>query len=161
MKNVNKILVMPAFCAMIISSIVSAQVTNPSNNLSIAKAMYDAVAKGDFPSFLGAMDQKIEWNEAENFPYADGNPYIGPDAVVKGVFQRIMSDWEYWTPAELEFHETKDEMVIITGRYNAKNKTTGKIIKAQFVHMWWFKNGKAMKFQQYADTQQVNKAMTR
>ncbi len=42
-------------------------------NLEIVKGMYDAAAKADFPAFLGAMDAAIEWNEAENFPYADRN----------------------------------------------------------------------------------------
>ena len=128
-------------------------------NLSIVKGMYDAVGKGDFPAFLGAMDEAIEWNEAENFPYADRNPYIGPQAVAEGVFGRIGADWEYWTLTDLAFHETKDDMVIVTGRYNAKNNGTGKTIKAQFTHMWRLKDGKAASFQQYTDTLQVNNAM--
>lgn len=36
------------------------------------------------------------WNEAENFPYADGNPYVGSQAIVEGVFGRIVADWDYW-----------------------------------------------------------------
>ncbi len=128
-------------------------------NLEIVTGMYDAVAKGDFPAFLGAMDEAIEWNEAENFPYADRNPYMGPQAVAEGVFGRIGADWEYWTLSDHEFHETKDEMVIVTGRYNAKHKITGNIIKAQFTHIWRLKDGKATNFQQYADTYQVNNAM--
>ena len=128
-------------------------------NLEIVKGMYDAAAKADFPAFLGAMDPAIVWNEAENFPYADRNPYIGPQAIAEGVFGRIAADWEYWTLSDLEFHETKDDMIIVTGRYNAKNNATGKIIKAQVTHMWRLKDGKATSFQQYADTYQVNKAM--
>ena len=128
-------------------------------NVAIVKGMYDAADKGDFPAFLGAMDAAIEWNEAENFPYADRNPYIGPQAVAEGVFGRIGADWEYWILSDHEFHETKNDMIIVTGRYNAKHKITGKIIKAQFTHMWRLQHGKATNFQQYADTYQVNKAM--
>ncbi len=128
-------------------------------NVEIVKAMYDAAGKGDFPAFLGAMDAGIVWNEAENFPYADHNPYIGPQAVAEGVFGRIAADWKYWTLSDHEFHDTKDDMIIVTGRYNAKNNATGKIIKAQFTHMWRLKNEKATTFQQYSDTYQVNKAM--
>lgn len=40
-------------------------------NLNIIKEMYNAVATGNFPAFLNSMDAAIEWNEAENFPYAD------------------------------------------------------------------------------------------
>jgi hypothetical protein len=37
------------------------------------------------------MDPSIEWNEAENFIYADRNPYVGPQAVLEGVFTRLGS----------------------------------------------------------------------
>ena len=121
--------------------------------------MYQAAATGDFPAFLGSMDAAIEWNEAENFPYADGNPYIGPNAVAAGVFGRIAADWEYWTLSDLEYHETNGDKIIVTGRYNAKHKITGKIIKAQFTHVWTVKNDKAIRFQQYVDTKQVADAM--
>ena len=127
--------------------------------LNTIKQMYQAVANGDFPAFLNCMDTAIEWNEAENFPYADGNPYIGPDAVAGGVFGRIAADWEYWTLSDLEYYESNSDKVIVTGRYNAKNKLTGKIINAQFTHMWTVKNDKATSFQQYADTKQITDAM--
>ncbi len=136
-----------------------ALVPDLSKNPDIIKGMYDAVAKGDFPSFLNAMDPNIEWNESENFPYADNNPYIGPQAIAEGVFGRIGAEWEYWTLSDLAFHEPKGEMIIVTGRYNAKHKITGKVIRAQFAHFWWLVNGKATRFQQYADTFQVNNAM--
>ena len=128
-------------------------------NLAIVKGMYNAAARADFPAFLGAIDAAIEWKEAENFPYADRNPYIGPQAVAEGVFGRIAADWEYWTLSDLQFHDTKEDMIIVIGRYNAKNNATEKIIKVPFTPMWRLKNDKATSFQQYADTYQVNKAM--
>ena len=128
-------------------------------NSETIKNMYHAVASGDFPAFLNGMDATFEWNEAENFPYADGNPYIGPNAVAAGVFGRIAADWDYWTLSDLEYHETNGDKIIVTGRYNAKNKITGKIIKAQFTHLWTVKNNKATRFQQYTDTKQVVDAM--
>jgi ketosteroid isomerase-like protein len=65
-------------------------------NVKTVQSMYAAFASGDVPTVLGSMDPKIEWNEAENFPYADGNPYVGPDAIVEGVFARLVGEWEYW-----------------------------------------------------------------
>lgn len=52
----------------------------------LVRGIYDAFGKGDVPAVLGAMDPGIEWNEAENFIYADGNPYVGPQAVARGCF---------------------------------------------------------------------------
>ena len=53
------------------------------------------------------------------------------------------------------------ERVIALGRCHAKNKATGTVIDAQFAHFWTLENGKATRFQQYADTAQAAKAVGR
>lgn len=129
------------------------------SNLQIVKYMYGSFAIGDVPAVVVDMDTNIEWNESENFPYADGNPYIGPDAIVKGVFSRLGSEWDYWKLTDRVYYESQNGEMLVTGRYNAKYKKTGKEINAQFVHIFWIESGKVVKFQQYADTHQVNAAM--
>jgi uncharacterized protein len=121
--------------------------------------MYDSFAKGDVEAVLSMMTTDIEWNEAENFIYADGNPYIGPEAILGGVFGRIGEEWEYWNLADLQVMEMDNEMVLATGRYQAKHKNTGKEIDAQMAHLWWTKNGKVIRFQQFVDTKQVSEAV--
>jgi len=127
-------------------------------NVDLVRGMYDAFASGDVPAVLASFDPEIVWNEAENFPYADGNPYVGPQAVVDGVFARLGSEWEYWN---LDIEEILDagDRAIAVGRYHAKNKETGKVINAQFTHFWTIRDGKATRFQQYADTAQASKAV--
>jgi uncharacterized protein len=61
-------------------------------NGEVIKGVYDAFARGDVASVLGAFDGQIHWMEAENFLYADRNPYMGPQAVAEGVFQRIITN---------------------------------------------------------------------
>ena len=129
-----------------------------SENEKTVENMYAAFASGDVPSVLAAFDENIEWREAENFPYADGNPYRGPQAIAEGVFQRLGADWRYWNLQVDEIHGAGDT-VVACGRYKAENKKTGRAIDAQFAHVWTIKNGRAAKFQQYADTLQVAAAM--
>ena len=59
------------------------------SNVQIVRGIYESFGSGDTPAVLEQMDQSIEWNEAENFVYADLNPYIGPQAVLKGLFTRL------------------------------------------------------------------------
>ncbi len=129
------------------------------SNFEIVKSIYDNFAKGDIPAFLAVLDPKVEWNEAENFIYADGSPYIGPDSFNKGVLARIGADWEYWKIGELQLTDMSNNMVLATGRYQAKNKNTGKEINAQVAHVWTLKSGKVVIFQQYTDTKQVAEAV--
>lgn len=129
------------------------------DNAGVIQSLYDAFAKGDVPGVLAGLDEEVVWNEAENFPYADGNPYVGHDAVVNGVFARIGAEWEYWNLVDMSLSEMGSDKVFATGRYNAKHKRTGKSINAQFVHVWTLKDGKAIQFQQYSDTKQVAAAI--
>jgi uncharacterized protein len=123
-------------------------------NVAVIRGIYDAFAVGDVPGVLGRMSPDIVWNEAENFPYADGNPYVGPEAIAKGVFTRCATEWDGFGVAVEEILDAGDTVVTL-GRYVGTYKATGKPQRTQLVHVWRVAGGKAVRFQQYADTLQV------
>jgi ketosteroid isomerase-like protein len=123
-------------------------------NVELIRCLYEAFARGDGAAVLGAMDPGIVWNEAENFPYADRNPYVGPMAVAEGVFGRIGAEWDQFQATPGEILDAGDTVVAL-GRYTGTFKTTGKQLNAQFAHVWRVRNGKIAAFQQYADTAQA------
>lgn len=131
-------------------------VSDPKN-LNVVDAMYKAFAIGDIPAVLGNFDAKIVWNEAEGNKLADGNPYIGPDAVLNGVFVRLGADHEYFKLADIKLHEMNNNQVLATLRYDGKFKN-GKAYDAQVAHLWTLKYGKAIGFQQYVDTKKLDEA---
>ncbi len=126
-------------------------------NLDVVKGLYDAFAKGDVPAVLGAFDPKIEWREAESFRYADRNPYLGPQAVAEGVFQRIVTEVEQFAAVPENFIDGGDT-IVVEGRYKGQVKATGTPVNAQFVHVMHLRGGKVVRFQQYTDTAQWSKA---
>ena len=128
------------------------------NSVELVRSMYSAFATGNIPAVVAKMDPEIEWNEAENFPYADKNPYIGPEAVVEGVFARLVDDWNGWT-LDIDEYLDAGDAAVVTGRYRATHAQTGNKINAQFTHVWKVREGKAISFQQYVDTAQVQQAM--
>ena len=121
------------------------------------RAVYKAFGTGDIPYVLSVFDPQIEWNEAENFLYADGNPYIGPQAILQGVFAHLGADWENFSATPDEIVGAGDAVVSF-GRYRGTFKKTGVAVNAQFVHVFKFKDGKAIRFQQYTDTAQFRDA---
>lgn len=129
-------------------------------NVQLIRAMYDAFDVGDVNGVLGRMSADIVWNEAENFPYADGNPYIGPEAVAKGVFARCIGEWDGFRVVVDEIFDA-GETVITVGRECGTCKATGNVMNAQMVHVWRIANGKATRFQQYVDTLHVARAIGR
>ena len=132
-----------------------AEETPEVSNADRIKVLYDAFAQGDVPTVLSGLTADVTWNEAENFIYADGNPYVGHDAVVNGVFARLGAEWEYWNLTDKVFRNIEDDMVLVTGRYQAKNKATGKVLNSQFAHVWTMQDTLAAAFQQYTDTKQA------
>jgi uncharacterized protein len=130
------------------------------SNADPVKALYAAFAKGDMPAALATMAPDIVWNEAENYPYADRNPYVGPEAVLHGVFARIGGDWEGFAATPDEFIDGGDTIVSL-GHYTGAFKATGKPMRAQFAHVCRVKDGKITRFQQYADTLGTAVAMGR
>ncbi|HEX2763867.1 MAG TPA: nuclear transport factor 2 family protein [Allosphingosinicella sp.] len=123
-------------------------------NVELVRAIYAAFAAGEVPAVVARMAPDIEWNEAENFPYADGNPYRGPEAILGGVFARLGSEWDGFAAVPEEFLGAGDTVVVI-GRYRGTYKSTGRMLDAQMVHVWHIEDGKAARFQQYTDTLQA------
>ncbi len=123
-------------------------------NVALVQGIYAAFGAGDVPGVVSRMSPDIVWNEAENFPYADGNPYVGPGAIAAGVFARCGSEWDGFAAIPEEFLDAGDTVVVL-GRYRGSYKATGRPQNAQFVHVWRVAGGKASAFQQYVDTLQV------
>jgi ketosteroid isomerase-like protein len=123
-------------------------------NVELVRSIYAAFAAGDVPGVVARMAPDMVWNEAENFPYADGNPYRGPDAIFGGVFARIGSEWDGFAALPEEYLDAGGTVVVL-GRYRGTCKATGRPFDAQMAHVWRLEGGKAKAFQQYTDTLQA------
>lgn len=123
-------------------------------NVDLVRSIYEAFAAGDVPGVVARMSPDMVWNEAENFPYADGNPYRGPEAILGGVFARLGSEWDGFAASPEEFLDAGDTVVVL-GRYRGTCKATGRSMDAQLAHVWRVADGKATRFQQYTDTLQA------
>lgn len=121
-------------------------------NLDTVKGVYAAFSAGDIPAVLGVMSPGIVWNEAENnLPLAQGNPYVGPQAVLEGVFIRLGEEFDGFTVVP-ERYLADGDTVVMSGRYTAVARATGLPVNPQVVHVWTFDDGKVASFQQHADT---------
>ncbi len=131
-----------------------------AQNSKTIEALYTAMGRGDIPFMMGNFDPRIVWNEAENFVYADHSPYVGVETLLSGLFARLAGEWDGFAAVP---HEIVDggETVVALGRYGGVYKATGVKVNAQFVHVFWFKDGKIATFQQYTDTAQFKDAVSR
>ena len=126
-------------------------------NTEIVRRIYDAFANGNVPAVLDSFDPKIEWREPEGLRYADRNPYVGPEAIVEGVFQRVLADIRDFRVVPGHFIDGGDT-VVVEGRFGGTVNATGSSIDAQFVHIWELRNGKIIHLRIYTDTEQWARA---
>ena len=126
------------------------------SNRQLVQSPYDAFAQGDAGTVLGAMQPEVDWNEAEGSPYADQNPYTGPQRAGEGVFGRLMQDFDNFTvtPEQLV---AEGDTVVALGRYRGTHKRSDRPLDAQFAHDWTIQYGKVTGFQQYTDTAQYQR----
>jgi len=140
-----------ALAALLASVGTQAQSPDAAKPRAVVETVYTAFAQGDVETFAGLMAPDIVWNEAEGNPYANLNPYIGPEAVMSGLMARFVSEWEDISVTPHEY-VVEGDCVVVFGRYNETWKATGKKLDIPFVHSWTVNDGKLVAFQQYTDT---------
>lgn len=122
-----------------------------ADNATTIRGIYEAVSRGDVAAALAAMDERIEWNEAEHYTYWPGGAFTGPQAVVTGVLARIAQDLQDFR-IDVRRIVAAGDTVLVEARYRGSVKATGKAFDAQAAHVWDLRDGKAVRFQQYTDT---------
>lgn len=122
-----------------------------SSSKALVEGIYAAFAAGDVEAFTNALATDIVWNEAENFPYADRNPYHGVEQIIEGILARTAEEWDEFSIQMNDFIDGGDQIVSM-GRYTGTYTKTGKKLDAQAAHVWTVKDGKVVRFQQYIDT---------
>ena len=126
--------------------------------LETIKAAYAAFGRNDPSVLFGAMDPAINWNEAEGYPLADGNPYIGPQVIGERVFGRLLAAIDNFSAVPATYIDGGDHVVAL-GRYGGTMKNSGATLNAPFCHVYRFQNGRMMSFQQFTDTEQWSRLM--
>ena len=129
-----------------------------TNRCQIVKRFYRLYAIRDIASTLGLFDPQIEMHPAENFIYATGKPFVGPDEIRGSIFTRVDAEWDGFTATAEEILGA-GEVVIARGRYRGTFKVTGTPIDAEFVHVFRFKDRKIAMWQSYTDTAQFKEAI--
>jgi uncharacterized protein len=122
------------------------------------QAAYAAFGRNDPSVLFAAMDPSIAWSEAEGYPLADGNPYSGPQAIGERVFGRLQGVIDNFTAVPSTFIDGGDHVVVV-GRYGGTMKAGGAKLDAPFCHVYRFRNGKVVTFQQFTDTAQWARLM--
>ncbi|HEU5378184.1 MAG TPA: nuclear transport factor 2 family protein [Ktedonobacteraceae bacterium] len=127
-------------------------------NVTLTQNIYEAFGRGDMAPFLGAMDPNVEWHE----PGGPGYPYPGVHQGVQGVlgevFGQVPSLYEEFNLASRDFVDAGDR-VIVLGDFYGKAKTSGTSFQVPFVHIFTYRDGKCVHYQNYTDSGTIAAAL--
>lgn len=127
-----------------------------SKNYDVIAAHYAASDRSDIDGMLAPLTAETRWTEMAGFPYA--GTYVGPQAVIEGVFKRIGAEWKAYN-FDLESLLDAGDSIVSVGTYTGVFKATGKAMTARVVHVWSMQDGKVVNFEQFTDTKLVNDVM--
>ena len=122
-------------------------------NKEVIHGLYENFAVGDVPAVLANFDDNITWVEADGFPL--NGTFVGPQAVLEGVFMRLGEFSNDWGVVVERFIADGDT-VVADGKYTWNHKESGEPCEVRMAHIWTLADGKATGFLQHVDTVRVH-----
>lgn len=130
--------------------------SSQQQNVDIVREGYEAFNEGDIDTVLERFDENIEWIEPERSRY--GGTYHGPDAVVENVFEPTLSDVDDLQVEPDRFIDG-GETVVALGHFRGTVAESGEDVEIPFAHAIDLADGRFVRFQNYTDTAQFERAL--
>ncbi len=125
------------------------------DNISKLKKAYQDFAVGNVEDAMTIFHPEIIWDECKGFPFVTGDGvFKGAEAIDQGVFMKLPEYYEGFKVDIKELHEAGDKIIMI-GHYVGIWAETGKKFKANAVHVWTFKDDKAIHYFEAVDTAEI------
>jgi uncharacterized protein len=127
-------------------------------NTAVVKQAYAAFGRGDIPALLALVDENVDWH-----------PVIGTDShvptsgrrrgrsEVARFFETVGKSISFAVFDPREFVAQGDKVVAL-GHYTATAIPTGGTFDSDWVMTFTLKNGKIVKFSEFSDSAQLNRA---
>ena len=127
-------------------------------NLDLIRATYEGSSEENGRNLRAVLSADTAWTEAEGFPYA--GTYVGPEAILAGVFARLATEWTGYR-ADVHTYLEDGDRVAAFGVYSGTYRATDKSMRAAFAHLYEVRGGKIVRMQQYVDSHMVQQALAR
>lgn len=129
--------------------------TTQSTDVATVRAAYEAFNSGDMPGVLAVMQPDIEWIESAG-PYQ--GRYVGPQAIVDGVFAPVPEDWSEFTVTPDEFLEAGD-VIVVLGWFAGTARASGTSFRSRFAHVIRMRDGLEASFEDISDAHALHVAL--
>jgi ketosteroid isomerase-like protein len=123
-------------------------------NKETVSILYALFQKGDIAVLLEQLSDDINWTtggDSAEIPFAGTR---NGKKEVKEFFHQVSNTTQFSKIEPLQLIE-EDNCVVALGLSEGINTSTGKTLANHWAHVWYFSNGKVVKFWSYIDTAQI------
>ena len=123
----------------------------PNGNVQIVRDCYQAFQKGELEAMFAVFAPDIEWESVgrrEDFPTLGLRRGIAP---VREFFRLVADILEFHAFTPHELHGVGN-IVFAMGSYDMTIRKTRRRVGSDWLHVFWVKNGKVMRFREFTDT---------
>ncbi len=127
-----------------------------TRNIETIRSIYSAFGRGDISSILNQMDEGMVFI----VPGSSAVPLAGTRTglhEVRRFFEDLERRMEFFTFEPREFI-AQGNRVVVLAHYEGRNRVTGRSFSAESAMLWTIGNGKAIRYQEYTDTEALAKA---
>lgn len=123
-----------------------------AQNTQVVKDAYAAFQRGDINTILGSLDDAVVWEAVK------GTEGVVPTAGVRrgrpavGEFFSQVNDSITFDVFEPREFVAQGDTVVTIGQYRGKAKSTGRPFSSDWVMVFTFRNGKVVRFREFADS---------
>ena len=118
-------------------------------NVALLRGAYEAFQRGDIDAVMKAFDPNIEWYSPGPADLPTAGKRRG-QAAVSEFFAALDNMVEIQRFEPKEFFDVGDTVVVL-GEDTSRVKATGRMIEGEWAHVCTVRNGKMIRFREYAD----------
>ena len=126
---------------------------NEQQNLDVVRTMYAAFGRGDLEGILASLDPEVSWQTpgAPDLPTAGLRQGI---PAIRQFFGLLLSTFDIADFQPQDFLATDDKVVVL-GTSREGPKGSGRLVNFRWVHVFTFRNGKVVAFEERADVSEL------
>ena len=140
----------------------------PSQAIALARELYRALAVWDVPALDAVFHPRLHGRTTAGLPLDLGGSYDGPEAMRKNFYSKIGRNFDaravparFAMLGEGEGERKRDPTLLVQGEYvgRARPQHGGGELRAEFVHLLGFADGRIVSLEQITDSHAWHEAL--
>ena len=122
---------------------------NEQQNIDVVRSVYAAFGRGDVEGIVATLDPDVSWRTPGAPDLPTGGLRHGV-AAVREFFPLLLNTFDFAEFQPRDFLASKDKVVVL-GTSREGPKGSGRLVDFRWVHVFTFRNGRIVAFEEPAD----------